>query len=179
MGYRHSRVDILGAATAVALEHGMAALTFGKVGERLGISDRTVVYYFPTKPTLVLAVAEALGAHLMELLDRAFGSQPRSQQELLRRAWPALTTGDADRVFALYFEMVGLASARQSPYDEIAAAMAAGWVEWLTPRTLGSSADIRRRRALATVAQIEGLLLVRQVLGAEAADVAARELGLR
>ena len=60
MGYRHSEAEILQAATEVALEAGMVGLTFGAVGQRLGISDRTVVYYFPTKPDLVMAVAGAL-----------------------------------------------------------------------------------------------------------------------
>ena len=55
MGYRHSEAEILEAATAVALEAGMAGLTFSAVGARLGISDRTVVYYFPSKPDLVMS----------------------------------------------------------------------------------------------------------------------------
>lgn len=177
MGYRHSREDILKAAIEVALESGLAGLTFSKVGERLEISDRTVVYYFPSKPALVTAVAQALVADLVGLLEQAFGSEPRSQRDLLNRAWPVLTTPKADRVFALYFEVVGLASTGQSPYDAIARELVEGWVQWLAPRLLGSNADVRRRRALATVAQIDGLLLVRQVLGAEAGDAAARESG--
>jgi AcrR family transcriptional regulator len=179
MGYRHSREEILESAVAVALESGMAALTFGRVGARLAISDRTVVYYFPTKLDLVNAVAGALVADMMNLLEEAFGSKPLHQKDLMNRAWPALTTTSADRVFALYFEIVGLASSGNAPFDTLAPALVAGWVDWLGPRVLGSTADIRRRRALATVAQIDGLLLVRHVLGADAGDDAAREAGIR
>ena len=179
VGYRHSSEEILEAAIAVALEAGMAGLTFAKVGERLLISDRTVVYYFPTKPALVAAVVQALGANLEGLLEQAFGSEPRSQTDLANRAWPLLTTPMADRVFALYFEIVGLASAGQAPYDALARGLVEAWVHWLAPRMLGSTADVRRRRALATVAQIDGLLLLRQVVGAAAADTAARQAGIR
>jgi len=179
VGYRHSSDEILKAAVAIALESGVAALTFSRVGRRLKISDRTVVYYFPTKLDLVNAVTGALVTDMMALLEDAFGSEPLSQIDLMRRAWPVLTTPSADRVFALYFEIVGLASSGQAPFDMLAARLVEGWVEWLGPRVLGSSKEIRRRRALATVAQIDGLLLVRLVLGSAAADEAVREAGIR
>jgi AcrR family transcriptional regulator len=178
MGYRHSTEEILDAAVAVALESGLAALTFRRVGERLRISDRTVVYYFPTKLDLVNAVADALVTDLLQLLEEAFGSERLSQKDLLDRAWPVLTTSSANRVFALYFEIIGLASSGQEPYDALAAGLVAGWVDWLEPRMLGRTIETRRRRALATIAQIDGLLLVRHVLGPASGDAAAREAGI-
>jgi AcrR family transcriptional regulator len=179
VGYRHSQEDILAAAAAVALDTGMGGLTFAKVGERLGISDRTVVYYYPSKSDLIVAVALALGGDLERLLGAAFGDAPRTPAELLQRAWPVLTTPEADSVFALYFEMVGLASAGHPPFVELGASMVGGWVEWLASRTKGSTPAIRRQRATAVVAQIDGLLLVRRLVGAEAAESAAIELGIR
>ncbi|HEY5153519.1 MAG TPA: TetR/AcrR family transcriptional regulator [Acidimicrobiales bacterium] len=178
MGYRHSAEEILEAAVAITLESGLTALTYSRVGERLGISDRTVVYYFPSKLELINAVADALVTDMVLLLEEAFGSEPLSQKELMKRAWPALTTASADKVFSLYFEIVGLATSGQAPYDTLATGLVAGWVDWLEPRMLGGSADVRRRRALATVAQIDGLLLVRHVLGAAPGDAAAREAGI-
>ncbi len=179
MGYRHASDEILAAAIAVALDAGLGGLTFSKVGAHLEISDRTVVYYFPTKADLVTAVVGALGADLVGLLERAFGSLPLGPSDMLKRAWPVLTTPTADRVFALYFQIMGMASAGQVPYVALARDLVEGWVQWLTPRTLGSTAEVRHRRALATVAQIDGLLLLRQVAGSDAADAAAREVGKR
>ena len=176
MGYRHSREDLLAAATAVALEVGLGELSFGKVGQHLGISDRTVVYYFPTKPDLVMAVVSALGVDLVQVLADAFGDERRSAKELLERAWPVLTTESADRVFAIYFEIIGLASAGQAPYGDVAAAMADGWVQWLAARTVGSSPEVRHRRALSLLALVDGLLLLRRILGAQAAEQARREI---
>jgi AcrR family transcriptional regulator len=178
MGYRHSREEILRAAIAVAQERGIARLTFAAVGGRLNISDRTVVYYFPTKEALVTAVILALGKDLEGLLESAFGSVRLSPTDLIRRAWPVMATPDADRTMALYFEIVGLAAAGQSPFDALAQALMRGWVEWLTPRTLGTEAETQQSGALAAIAQLDGLLLVRHLLGGEAADEAARVAGI-
>jgi AcrR family transcriptional regulator len=178
MGYRHSRDEILAAAARAALRDGIARLTFSSVGRELGISDRMVVYYFPTKADLVGAVARELGGNLMALLEQAFGSGRQEVPALLTRAWPVLASPEGERVFALFFEVIGLASADQEPYVSIARAMSELWVAWLTERVVGGSDEVRRRRALTIVAQLDGLLLVRRLLGPAAADEAAREAGV-
>lgn len=178
MGYRHTREQILEAATAVAVEGGLAALTFGNVGKRLGVADRTVVYYFRTKSDLAGAVVENLAAGLEALLEAAFGSEPSTPQELVRKAWPVLATAQSDRVFALFFEIVGLSASRQAPYDTLAPAVVQRWVDWLATRTLGKDDVERRNGALAAVGQIDGLLLLRNLLGPEAAELAAAASGI-
>lgn len=176
MGYRHSEEDILEAARAVALDSGLTTLTFRSVGERLGISDRMVVYYFQTKRDLVSAVVSSLVADIMEVLEDAFGAEPLSGAEIQGRAWSAMTSASADRVFALFFEVVGAASAGVEPFDELAVDLLNGWVDWLTPRMEGRTRAQRQRLALAAIARIDGLLLLRHILGPEAANQAARAI---
>ena len=89
-----------------------------------------------------------------------------------------LTTPAAERIFAIFFEAIGLAAAGTDPYDQLVPAMMQAWLDWLTTRSTGASASVRRRNALAVIARVDGLLLVRQTLGTDAANDAARALGI-
>ena len=177
MGYRHSRDELLAAAVELVAEEGLISLTFGRLAKRVGISDRTIVYYFPNKDDLVRQVLLSFGAQLQHLLDEAFGTEPLRPDDLAARAWPLLTTPEADGTFAIFFELVGLASAGRSPFAEVAPAFVEGWIDWLEPHLAVAAAE-RRDGALALVAVLDGLLLLRQVSGPDASAVAARRLGI-
>jgi AcrR family transcriptional regulator len=179
MAYRKHEPDrILRAAVETALESGFAALTFGAVGRRLGISDRTVVYYFPTKSDLTAAVLQVLGQRLQETISDALGSGRLTPQELLRRSWPVLAAPANDRVFALFFEVVGLASDNSEPYATAVQTLIANWADWLEPRILTRPGQDARSVAFAVLAQVDGLLLLRNIAGAEAATAAAEVLSI-
>ena len=150
MGYRHSEEEIVDAAAAVALEHGMSGLTYRRVADRLEISDRMVVYYLPTKADLVLAATTAVSVKLQRLLGEAFGDERRDPDALVRKAWPVLTTPAAERIFAIFFEAIGLAAAGSDPYDQLVPAMMQAWLDWLTTRldrvdSIGTPAKRSRR----------------------------------
>lgn len=178
MGYRHSRDDVVEAAASIALRDGMAKLTFRRVAEVLGISDRMVVYYLPSKEDLVLAAVGALSVRMQSILEKAFGDERRSPDELLKMAWPVLTKKSADRIFALFLEVVGLSAAEVEPYDRISKSILDGWISWLSDRIDAPAERDRRRGALSVIARIDGLLLLRHGHGVGAADEAARALGL-
>lgn len=178
MGHKHSKDDILAGALDVALEHGLSQLTYGRVGKRLGMGDRTVVYYFPSKEDLVTEVLLAIGLRLQETLAVAFAAPAADHVELLRAAWPVLADERVDPMFALFFEANGLAAAGRAPYATLVPLLVEGWIAWVS-EFLEGSADERRVEAETAIAVIDGLLLLRQLGGAEAADRAARRLGVR
>ena len=178
MGRVHDKDEILAAALETALEHGLSRLSFGRVAQRLGIPDRTVVYYFPTKDELVGAVLGALGARLQQTVAEAFSKPAADYLELLRAAWPLLATKQADGLFALFFEANGLAAAGREPYRSVVPALVTAWVDWAAGFVEGPPKE-RRAEAEAGIAILDGLLLLRQLAGPAAASRAARRLGVR
>jgi AcrR family transcriptional regulator len=178
VGYKHTREEILVGAEAVALADGLSRLTFGRVARHLGISDRTVVYYFPSKDDLAEAVLLTLGSRLQAALAPAFSDPADDHVGLARAAWPVLASDTVDPTFALFFEATGLAAAGRDPYRTVVPGLVEAWVAWAATLIRGASAR-RRAEAGAAIALLDGLLLMRQMLGAEAADRAARRLGLR
>lgn len=177
MGRKHTREEILVGAVAVAAANGLSRLSYGQVGKQLGINDRTVVYYFPTKADLVTAVIGALGSELQQALDSVVAESAADHRELLRRAWPVLAHPDADPAFALFFEANGLAASGRAPYDELVPALVAAWIDWAAGHIEGTQ-EHRRAEAELTIALADGLLLFRQVAGDEAAQRAAARLGV-
>ena len=177
MGYRHTKQEILDGALALALDAGLSQLTFGRVAKRLGINDRTVVYYFPTKDDLISEVIVAMGLQLQETLAPAFTTPAATHIELLRAAWPVLAHPDADQVFALFFEANGLAATGREPYQTLIPQLVQMWIDWAADHITGSPTQ-RRTEAETAIAIIDGLLLLRQLAGPDAAERAARRIGI-
>lgn len=178
MGYKHTREEILSGALATAYSAGLSRLTFGRVAKQLGISDRVVVYYFPTKDDLVREVLLSIGVQLQETLTPAFSRPAADHLELLKAAWPVLARPAADPVFALFFEANGLAATGLEPFSTVVAQLVAMWIEWVAGYFTGTSRQ-RRVEAETFIAVIDGLLLLRQLAGPAAAERAARRLGIR
>lgn len=178
MGYRHSRADMIDAAVSAAAAEGLSRLTYKSVAQRLAIADRTVVYYFPTKQHLLVAVLDQVGEQLRGSLQTALAGAPATAGDLLARAWHGLRGGQASAAARLYFDLVGLASAGDELLATVATDVAGQWLSWIEER-LDEPTQTRRDVACAVLAQLDGLLLLRQVAGDGTADAAARGMGLR
>ncbi len=177
MGHKHTKAEILQGALEAAFDNGLSQLTFGRLAKRLGISDRVIVYYFPTKIDLISEVIIALGGGLQETLSDAFSTPANDYLELLRRAWPLLASDEADGAFALFFEANGLAASGTEPYRSLVPNLVEGWIEWLATFVVGTPQN-KRVEAETAIALMDGLLLVRQLAGPDAADRAAARLGV-
>jgi len=177
MGHRHSRDEILAGALATAFADGLSRLTYGRVGTRLGINDRTVVYYFPSKDDLVTEVVLAMATQLQDTLAPAFASPAADHRELLRAAWPVLARPAADPVFAVFFEANGLALSGREPYRTLVPQLVTRWIVWVALYVDGTE-EHRRAEAETAIAVLDGLLLLRQLGGADAAERAAQRVGV-
>ena len=177
MGHKHDRAELLQAALDVAFDVGLSQLTFGRVAKHLGISDRTVVYYFPTKDDLVGEVVIAMGTELQRTLAAAFTERATDHLQLVRVAWPVVTTPAADRVFALFFEANGLAAAGRRPFNDLIPQLVELWVHWVAGFIDGDPSE-RHAEAEAVIALVDGLLLLRLLGGPDAAERAAHRLGI-
>ena len=178
MGHKYTKEQILHGASDAALECGLSQLTFGRLAKRMGISDRVVVYYFPTKNDLVAAVLFQLGAGLQEKLAVVFGTPLADYLAIAHTAWPVLACPDTDPAFALFFEANGLAAAGVEPYAELVRELVVAWVDWLATFIEGT-AEYRRTEAETALALLDGLLLVRHLASPRAANRAATRLGVR
>ncbi|MEM7285066.1 MAG: TetR/AcrR family transcriptional regulator [Actinomycetota bacterium] len=177
MGHKHTKEEILAGALETAFADGLSQLSFGRVAKHLGINDRIVVYYFPSKDDLITNVMLAMGGDLQTALAQAFTEPAGDHVALTRAAWPILSAPDSDRVFALFFEANGLAAAGREPYRSLVSGIIAAWIDWLVDFFEGTD-DERRTEAESAIALIDGLLLLRHLAGADAADRAAARLGV-
>lgn len=175
MGYRHTREQLLDGAVEAVLDEGLTRLTFGRLASRLGVTDRAIVYYFPTKDDLVGAVLLAVSGRLTSLLEEAASAQVTDHRGLVGALWPALARPAVDPYFAVFFEATGLAASGAEPYRTLAGSLVTAWIDWLAPLVLGPAA-VRRREAQAAVALLDGLLLMRQLAGPAVANRAAQVL---
>jgi AcrR family transcriptional regulator len=178
VGHKHTKAEILEGALTAAFDEGLSQLTFGRLAKRLDISDRIVVYYFPTKNDLISEVVVAMGLQLQTTLTTAFAEPAADHLDLVTKAWPMVATPEADAIFALFFEANGLAVSGREPYASLVPALVEMWIDWAAGFIDGTS-DARRVEAEAAIALIDGLLLLRQLGGAERAARAARRLGIR
>ncbi len=177
MGPKHTRADILDGALAAALDDGLSQLTFGRLAKRLGISDRIVVYYFPSKDDLVSEVIVAMGLQLQQTLAAAFTTPAADHRELMAAAWPVVAMPEADAVFALFFEANGLAAVGREPYRDLVPTLVQTWIEWAAGFIEGAP-EVRRAEAETAIALLDGLLLLRQLAGPAAADRVAANIGI-
>ena len=118
-----------------------------------------------------------MGLSLQSTLGEASSKPAATHLELARTAWPVLARSEADPIFALFFEANGLAAAGRAPYNTLVPQLIEAWVAWIMAFLKGP-ARLHRAEAEAALAVIDGLLLLRQLSGHEAANRAARRLGI-
>jgi len=84
---------------------------------------------------------------------------------------------EADPIFALFLEASGLAASGREPYRTLVPQLVEIWITWTAEFIRGTPTQ-RRTEAEASIAILDGLLLLRQLAGEVAADRAAKTIGV-
>lgn len=169
MGHKHSRETILEAAMRVATEGGLHGLSFRRVADEAGTSDRMVVYYFADKPQLLMAVLEELNARLEAVLLAAVpssGEGGAAASEIALAARPVVTAPEHRAVMRLFLEALGLAAAGVEPFASGARELLGRWAAALATRARTPG------HAAAALATIDGMILLGAFLDEPVMDAA-------
>lgn len=94
------REKLLDAALALVAEHGYSALTLDAVGAAVGVSKGGVLYHFPTKDDLVVALIEQLGDRFDAAQKAALAQDPRMPGAATRAYLVASSTVQPDEHLA-------------------------------------------------------------------------------
>ena len=173
------RDELVAAATAWVLEHGLGGLSLRPLAKAIGTSDRMLLYYFESRDGLVAAISDFAGQQLVAAMPAVDPAHPpRSAKVWLDGAW-ALFSDDAIRpAMQLLFELDALAARSAGPARDAAAAVTARWLAVVDEALAALGVPTRRRRELTPViaAALVGLALEHLVADSGSGPVALRAL---
>jgi AcrR family transcriptional regulator len=144
-----------------AQEHGIAELSLRPLGEAVGASPRTLLYYFKSKDDML---AEAL-AHARARQQALFASLMIADEDshgtVCREIWRLLSSDDARPAFRMFFEIYGIALHDRTRFPGFLDRAVEEWLAFLELAPLRRGCSPERARAIATVtlAMFRGLLL--------------------
>ncbi|MEM1230547.1 MAG: TetR/AcrR family transcriptional regulator [Pseudomonadota bacterium] len=151
------RQEIIEAAAAHLIDHGLHTSGLRAMGASIGMSDRMLMYYFETKEALVsealLLIADGLAASAEASLPKGNAST----RQVLEALTANLNVPQVQAVMRLWFEIIGLAMRGQEPYRSTAETILRQSEDQIRAR-LRTDQKHRAREVLST---LEGTLMVR------------------
>lgn len=173
------REELVVAATAWVLEHGLGGLSLRPLAKAIGTSDRMLVYYFGSRDDLVAAISEFAGQQLVAAMPAVDPARPpRSAKVWLDQAWALFSDDGIRPAMQLLFELDALAARAPGPARDAAAAVTARWLRVVDDALAALRVPLRRRRELGPVvaAAMVGLALEHLVSNTASAPSAIRAL---
>jgi len=153
---------IVAGAAAYVLSRGLTGLSLRPLAAALGTSDRMLLYYFASKDELVGEVLRVLSIQLQGMLAAAMPRDRVSVKALVEEANELLARPETYPAIAVCLELLGHAARGEEPYASAARTLLEDWIRWAEGHLEGPARG-RRDRALAAVACIEGILVLRAV----------------
>jgi len=155
------RDELLEAAAAYLLRHGVAGMSLRPLAAAIGTSARLLIYHFATKERLLIEAMGMIRVQARAGVEAMLRAAPVDGDlgELVRNFWRWCTSAKNRPYLRLLFEVHGLALQYPKTYAGYLEGSVKHWVELLTaalrPR-LGRDAE---RVATLIVGTIDGLLM--------------------
>lgn len=108
--FEHRRGEILDAATAHVLEHGVGELSLRKVAQTAGISHATLLHHFRTRDELLAEVVDAVVARALAVPDL-----DEDDPDPLTTLWQRATSRGGSRYVRLFLELAGMSMFTRTP----------------------------------------------------------------
>lgn len=159
------------------LATGLGQTSLRQLAAAAGVSDRMLLYYFPDKNAILMAVLGKIAGELTAQLATAIpeGDLLGPNEFLVTIA--KLTTRDEMRPgLRLWVELVAAAAKKEEPYAAIARQIMAGFQNWVVSRLDVPDGMDPSSVATAIIALIDGLALVEICVGAENVAAAVHAL---
>jgi AcrR family transcriptional regulator len=122
----------------------------------VGISDRMIMYYFPTKEDLVAEALMKVAGDMAQSLEQVLPARRASVSRIVESLVASGRRPEIQPTLRLWFEIVGLAMHDSGPYRETARRILSGWEDWI-----GMKLGPRRAHLAGEVlARIEGALMI-------------------
>lgn len=151
------RDQLLDAALAYCVKHGLSNLSLRPLADDIGTSARLLVFHFKSKDDLIADVLEELNKRLRASFDHVMATSRGSPEAPLRLIWNWASSKEALPSLRLYYELQIVAAQNPKRYRRFVKKMS---LSWLTAATAALSEETRSE-PLATlcIAVIDGLLL--------------------
>ena len=139
------------------LRAGVAQIPLRDLAADLGTSDRMLLYYFTDKDDLVVSSLSIVSADLARRLEEIAPIGRQSPGDLLLLLLEVLKSELFRPVMNVWADIAARGGRGEQPFQEIAAASVARWLEWLEQRLAVTDAQRRRDAAVTILAVVEGV----------------------
>jgi AcrR family transcriptional regulator len=155
------RRELLEAAMAYVMEHGLNDLSIRPLSAALGIGHRTLLYYFGSKEQLIAEIFGAFRAHDRHVLKvNSAVLASADPQHALEAVWEAMSDPEQMAYWRFFFEAYGYAVREPERYRDFLNAVVYDWLARIGDHLVTAGIDPEHAPAAATVtlAAFRGLL---------------------
>jgi AcrR family transcriptional regulator len=174
------RRELLDAAMAYVMEHGLDGLSIRPLAAALGIGHRTLLYYFGSKEELIAEIFVAFRAYDRHVLDVNSAVLASAEpHRAIEAVWDAMSDPEQTGYWRFFFEAYGYAVREPERYRAFLDGIVHDWLSLITGHLVAAGIDQEHAPAVATLtlAAFRGLVLDLVATGdRERTTAAARRL---